>query len=112
MDYVASLLGAKCTGASRQALWGAAAGSFAGLFFGLPGLVLGPLFEKALVQTSALGDGDLTIVFQRPLAVVVLALALALGLGPTLLARRSRRRRSGAGPSGPPSAPSRPAAVA
>ena len=47
MDYVASLLGAKCTGASRQALWGAAAGSFAGLFFGLPGLVLGPLAGAA-----------------------------------------------------------------
>src|SRR5690606_42039362 len=38
------------------------------------GLVLGPLFEKALVQTSAIGDGNLLIVFTRPLCVVVLAL--------------------------------------
>jgi putative tricarboxylic transport membrane protein len=57
------------------------------------GLVLGPLFEKALVQTSSIGDGNLLIVFTRPLCVVVLALAVLLLVGPAVLARlRSGRR--------------------
>jgi len=42
IDFVASLLGAKRVGASRFAIFGAFAGTIAGLFFGLPGLVLGP----------------------------------------------------------------------
>lgn len=41
-DIVSSLLGAKRVGASTWALLGAAIGTFAGFFFGLPGLVLGP----------------------------------------------------------------------
>ncbi|GAA0933269.1 tripartite tricarboxylate transporter permease [Pseudonocardia zijingensis] len=56
------------------------------------GLVLGPLFEKALVQTSAIGDGDLLIVFTRPLCLVVLVLAAVLLVGPAVVARiRSAR---------------------
>ena len=42
VDFFASLLGAKRAGASGKALWGAAIGTFAGLFFGIPGLLLGP----------------------------------------------------------------------
>lgn len=42
VDYVASYLGAKHVGASRQALVGAAVGTVLGLFFGIAGLVLGP----------------------------------------------------------------------
>lgn len=41
-DIVSSLLGAKRVGASTWALFGAAIGTFAGFFFGLPGLILGP----------------------------------------------------------------------
>ncbi|WP_034641803.1 DUF456 domain-containing protein [Chitinilyticum aquatile] len=43
IDYVAGAAGAKAIGASRQAIWGALAGSVIGLFFGLPGLIIGPL---------------------------------------------------------------------
>ena len=59
------------------------------------GLVLGPLFEKALVQTSAIGQGDLGVVFQSPIAVGVLLLALVMVLLPRLvgLARGALRRR-------------------
>jgi putative tricarboxylic transport membrane protein len=58
------------------------------------GLVLGPLFEKALVQTSSIGDGNLLIVFTRPLSVVVLVIAALLLFGPALVARmRSARSR-------------------
>lgn len=42
IDFVAGLLGAKRVGASAQALWGAMIGTIVGLFFGLPGIVLGP----------------------------------------------------------------------
>ncbi|OZM79738.1 tripartite tricarboxylate transporter permease [Pseudonocardia sp. MH-G8] len=56
------------------------------------GLVLGPLFEKALVQTSAIGDGDLLIVFTRPLCVVVLVLAVLLLVGPSLVSRFRAKR--------------------
>lgn len=48
VDIVAALLGAKRVGASRLALVGAAIGTVAGLFMGLPGLVVGP-FAGALV---------------------------------------------------------------
>jgi putative tricarboxylic transport membrane protein len=57
------------------------------------GLVLGPLFEKALVQTSAMGDGSFGILFDRPIALVVLALALFQVIAPTLFSRVLRRRR-------------------
>ncbi|MEV0613222.1 tripartite tricarboxylate transporter permease [Nonomuraea sp. NPDC050404] len=49
------------------------------------GLVIGPLFEKALVQTSAMGSGDLTLILTRPIALVVFALAALLLAGPSLL---------------------------
>lgn len=49
------------------------------------GLVLGPLFEKALVQTSALGQGNFGILLQSPIAVVILIGAAALAGGPMLL---------------------------
>lgn len=48
------------------------------------GLVVGELFEKALVQTSAMGNGDLLFIFGRPLVVVVLALAVLFAAGPML----------------------------
>jgi putative tricarboxylic transport membrane protein len=56
------------------------------------GLVLGPLFEKALVQTSAIGDGNIFIVFTRPLALVVMAIAILQLAAPSIMARLLRRR--------------------
>jgi putative tricarboxylic transport membrane protein len=58
------------------------------------GLVLGPLFEKALVQTSAIGDGNVLIVFSRPLCVVVLLLAVVLLVGPSVVGRLRARARA------------------
>ena len=43
VDFLAGLLGAKMTGASKQALWGAFIGSITGLPMGLAGVILGPL---------------------------------------------------------------------
>jgi len=56
------------------------------------GLVLGPLLEKALVQTSAIGDGNLSIIFTRPLSAAVLVLAVLLLAGPVVVSKVLRRR--------------------
>jgi len=48
IDFLATVLGAQRVGATRLALLGAALGTFIGLFFGLPGLILGP-FAGAVI---------------------------------------------------------------
>lgn len=48
VDFLATMMGAKRVGASGLALFGAALGTVAGLFFGLPGVILGP-FVGAVV---------------------------------------------------------------
>ena len=53
IDFVASMLGARRVGASSRALWGASLGTLTGLFFGLPGLLLGPFVGAALGELSA-----------------------------------------------------------
>lgn len=52
VDFIATSLGARRLGASRQAVWGASLGTLIGLFFGLPGLILGP-FVGALIGEFA-----------------------------------------------------------
>ena len=65
-DFVSSLLGAKRVGASPQALVGAAVGGLVGLFFSIPGMILGPFFgavggeliaRGGLAQASKVGLG-------------------------------------------------------
>ena len=56
MDFIATALGAKKVGASRQAIAGAALGTFAGLFFGLPGIVLGPFVGAVVGEVLARGS--------------------------------------------------------
>lgn len=51
------------------------------------GVVLGPLLEKSLVQTSALGQGNFMIMFQSPISVSILLLAVLLAVGPWLMSR-------------------------
>ena len=53
VDFVAGMLGAKRVGASTRALWGATLGTFAGLFFGIPGLLLGPFVGAVIGELSA-----------------------------------------------------------
>ena len=53
IDFAAGLLGAKRVGASARARWGATFGTVIGLFFGLPGLLLGPFLGAALGELSA-----------------------------------------------------------
>lgn len=48
IDFAATAMGAKKFGASPRALWGAALGTLIGIFFGLPGIIIGP-FAGALI---------------------------------------------------------------
>lgn len=66
LDFIAGLAGARRVGASRAALVGAVAGTLAGLFFGLPGLLLGPflgalggelLAGSTLARATGVGAG-------------------------------------------------------
>ena len=52
IDFVAGLLGARRVGASSRALWGATFGTLIGLFFGLPGLLLGPFVGAVAGELS------------------------------------------------------------
>jgi uncharacterized protein len=52
-DLLAGAFGAKRMGASSQAVWGALIGTVIGLFFGIPGLLLGPFFGAVLGELSA-----------------------------------------------------------
>jgi hypothetical protein len=53
LDLLAGALGAKRVGASKQAVAGALAGTVIGLFFGLPGLLLGPFVGAVLGELGA-----------------------------------------------------------
>ena len=66
VDILATTLGAKRAGASKKAMLGAALGTFAGLFFGIPGLLLGPfigavagemIHGRELREASKIGFG-------------------------------------------------------
>ena len=57
MDFFAAALGARYLGASSRAFWGATLGAIAGIFFGLPGIVLGPFIGAVLGELS--GGSDL-----------------------------------------------------
>jgi len=52
-DFVSSTLGAKRVGASKRALWGASLGTFVGMFFGIPGILLGPFIGALLGELSS-----------------------------------------------------------
>lgn len=53
VDFVASAIGAKKAGASRQAITGALLGSIIGMFFGIPGLLLGPFVGAVIGELVA-----------------------------------------------------------
>ncbi|MFU8820051.1 MAG: DUF456 domain-containing protein [Gammaproteobacteria bacterium] len=55
-DFVAGAFGAKRYGASPRSVAGAALGALVGIFFGLPGLLLGPFIGALLGELSARRD--------------------------------------------------------
>ncbi|MGH8441844.1 MAG: DUF456 domain-containing protein [Nevskiaceae bacterium] len=58
VDLIATALGAKRVGASRQAIAGAVIGTFVGLSFGLFGLLLGPFIGAVAGEMIARGRMD------------------------------------------------------
>ena len=52
IDFLASVYGVERMGASRRAIGGAAVGTVVGLFFGIPGLLLGPFLGAVLGEYS------------------------------------------------------------
>jgi len=56
VDFVAVALGAKRLGASPRAMTGAARGTIAGLFFGLPGVIVGPFVGAVIGELSTHND--------------------------------------------------------
>lgn len=58
VDFAASAVGAKRVGASSRAVWGAALGTLVGLFFSLPGLVLGPFIGAVIGELTVHGKVD------------------------------------------------------
>ena len=53
IDFLAAAMGAKRLGASQRAFWGAAFGAVVGMFFGIPGIVLGPFVGAVVAEISA-----------------------------------------------------------
>ncbi len=56
IDFVSGSWGAKRVGASPRAIAGAAIGTVVGVFFGLPGLLLGPFIGAAIGEMLARGS--------------------------------------------------------
>jgi len=52
-DYLASMLGAKKLGATWKGILGAIVGGLVGLFFGFPGIILGPFVGALLFEMAA-----------------------------------------------------------
>ena len=50
MDYLATLYGAKRFGATKKGMFGAVIGGIVGLFFNLPGIILGPFIGATLFE--------------------------------------------------------------
>lgn len=56
VEFTASALGARRVGASSRAVWGALLGTIVGVFFGIPGLVLGPFLGAVIGELTAHGQ--------------------------------------------------------
>jgi uncharacterized protein YqgC (DUF456 family) len=56
VDFLAVALGARRLGASPRAMTGAALGTLAGLFFGLPGVIVGPFVGAVIGELTTHRD--------------------------------------------------------
>jgi uncharacterized protein YqgC (DUF456 family) len=92
IDSMASVLGAKKVGATRAAIVGSTIGALVGMFFFLPGIILGPFIgavlgelyaEKGWEQATKVGIGTWLGLLAGTAAKIALSLAM---LGVFLLA--------------------------
>lgn len=56
VDFVSGSFGAKKTGASPRAAWGAFLGAIVGMFFGLAGILIGPFVGAVLAEFTLRRD--------------------------------------------------------
>jgi uncharacterized protein YqgC (DUF456 family) len=56
VDFLASAYGVRYAGAGVRAFWGATVGAIVGIFFGIPGLVLGPFVGAVVGELSSGSD--------------------------------------------------------
>lgn len=75
VELSAAAFGTRQFGASSQALWGATLGGLAGLFFGLPGILLGPFAGAVAGELYARGG-----LRQAGRAGIGASIGLALGI--------------------------------
>ena len=85
IDFLASSIGAKRVGASTMALIGATLGSLVGIFFALPGIIIGPfvgafagelLTRSSLHKATKVGIGTWLGLLVGTVAKVALALSM------------------------------------
>ncbi|WP_394214930.1 tripartite tricarboxylate transporter permease [Brachybacterium vulturis] len=98
---VLSLVGAYAVGNNFFAVWVVFFAGVLGYFmkrYDFPaaplvlGLVLGPMLERTLVQTSSMGHGNLLIVFERPLSAFFMVFAILAFIVPPLVTSIKGRR--------------------
>ncbi len=90
VDFLAGAAGTRYMGATSRAFWGAALGAVVGMFFGLPGLLLGPFIGavagelstgRGLTQSGRAGLGawlGLVVATAAKLALVFLMIGIFL----------------------------------
>lgn len=52
VDFLAGAIGARYVGATQRSFWGATIGAVVGIFFGLPGIILGPFIGAVVGELS------------------------------------------------------------
>lgn len=77
IDFIASVIGAKRLGATWKGILGVVIGGVVGFFFGLPGVILGPLLGAVLFEM--IGGSSLHAAGKAGLGAIIGILAGALG---------------------------------
>ena len=77
IDYLASVYGAKSLGATWRGMLGAIVGGLIGLFFSLPGIILGPFVGAVLFEMA--GGRDVRESSRAGLGALIGLLAAAVG---------------------------------
>lgn len=77
LDFVASVVGAKKLGATWKGILGVVLGGLTGLFFGLPGIIIGPFVGAMLFEM--LGGTSIRAASKAGVGAVIGLLAGALG---------------------------------
>jgi uncharacterized protein YqgC (DUF456 family) len=72
VDFAATAITSRRAGATKAGVWGAVVGGLVGLFFGLPGLLLGPVVGAAL--------GELVLARRAPADAVKSGVGAGLGV--------------------------------